>query len=128
MAICKKEHILYGLDHYLQVINDIINELEARTCEFDIKMILTEAIANAFYHGNKSDDKLPIYVRYHLVSRKVTFEIEDCGVGIEDLNVIGYLDAEDLLSDGNRGLFLIGCYSDKLDYQNKILRVEKILQ
>ncbi|MDF2890197.1 MAG: anti-sigma regulatory factor [Clostridia bacterium] len=125
MTAYKNEFVMYGLNNYLLIIEEIIDALKARDYEFDIKMILVEAITNAFYHGNNCDDKRPIYVRYALDCDNVTFEIEDCGGEIEDLDSLKCIDFSDLLNEGNRGLYLIGCYAEKIEYNNRILKVEK---
>ncbi|HYE09049.1 MAG TPA: ATP-binding protein [Patescibacteria group bacterium] len=125
MTAYKNEFVIYGLNNYMLIIDDIIHELKARDYEFDIKMILVEAVTNAFYHGNNCDDKLPIYVRYDLDCNKLKFDIEDCGGEIEDLDSYKCIDFSDVLNEGNRGLYLIGCYAEKIEYSNNILKVEK---
>lgn len=46
------EFILYGLSKHKQIIDKITAELNASKYNFDIKLILTEALTNAFKHGN----------------------------------------------------------------------------
>jgi serine/threonine-protein kinase RsbW len=118
-----REFVLYGLSHYTEVINDIIYQLNAKDYEFDIKMILNEAIANAFFHGNRSSEELPIMVRYSKKNNNVIFEIEDSGD--TEFCMGDTCENSDILSEGNRGLFLIGCYADKIEYNDKTLKVLK---
>jgi serine/threonine-protein kinase RsbW len=127
MAVMQNEFILYGLDECIVTINNIINELDAKEYEFDFKIMLSEAIANAFFHGNKGDSTLPIKVKYSLVNETVIFEVADCGEGL-DIDVCKIDEPTDILNEGCRGLFLINCYSDSVDYQNNALKIKKTLK
>lgn len=127
MTIYKGEFTLYGLEHYTEAIVGVLSQLKASAYEFDVKLILTEAIANAFFHGNNSDSSLPIKVRYGIEADIITFEIEDCGEGIKDIKELIAFKDDDILSESNRGLFLISSYADKLEYHNRVLKVEKVI-
>ncbi len=124
----KNEFILYGLKNHKEVIDKIIKDLNLLEDCFDIKLILTEALTNAFKHGNKSNDKKPIYLRYIYHDTTIEFEIEDCGNGFENLTIPNQLVEEDLLNDHGRGLFLINCMADKMEFRNNILVIQKYLK
>lgn len=119
------EFILYGLDRHKEVIDEIIYELNASHESFDIRLILTEALTNAFKHGNNSMKGKPIFLRYKSDGGNVRFEIEDCGDGFENTKIEEQALAEDLLNDSGRGLFLINCVSDKVEINNNALIIEK---
>ena len=123
-----QKYTLYGLNNYTDIIMSIIHELSAEEYEFDIKLILTEGIANAFYHGNHGNEALPIYIRYNLHDRMVIFEIEDCGKKKEPFVIPDVMDDAALFQESNRGIFLMGCYADKVEFQTGKLRIEKKLQ
>lgn len=119
---------LYGISDYSQAINRIIAELEAYSYEFDMKIILTEAISNAFYHGNLGNEKLPIYITYSKSGQAFTFEIEDCGIGLDNGELERYINETDIFSEKHRGLFLISCYSDNVKFTNSKLMIKKLIK
>lgn len=123
----KKEFILYGLDKYNEVIDKIIEDLNILSHSFDIKLMLTEALTNAFKHGNNSDENEPIYLRYNYIDNNIQFEIEDCGSGFENIVIPDELTDEILLNDSGRGLFLIKCAADKIEFKNSTLIIKKYL-
>ncbi|MEJ8553174.1 ATP-binding protein [Tepidibacter sp. Z1-5] len=123
----KNEFILYGLDNYKQVIDSVVTELNILNDCFDIKLLLTEALTNAFKHGNNSDNDKPIYLRYICNDKNIEFEIEDCGNGFKNLSIPNKLADENLLSDSGRGLFLINCIADKIEFKDNKLVIQKYL-
>ncbi len=122
------KYVIYGLKNYKEVIAAVIKDLCAQSCEFDIKLILTEAISNAFYHGNNGNEELPIHIRYFLRNGLVTFEIEDCCKTPNKFVLPNPMAEPDPFQESNRGLFLIGCYADKLEIQEGKLIIEKIIK
>ncbi|CAH2213058.1 ATP-binding protein [Tepidibacter aestuarii] len=127
MRIKQNEFILYGLDNYKQVIDNVINDLDILNDCFDIKLLLTEALTNAFKHGNNSDNDKPIYLRYICNDINIQFEIEDCGNDFKSLSIPNELSYENLLSDCGRGLFLINCIADKIEFKGNRLVIQKYL-
>ena len=49
------EVILYGIDNISEKLDGIIHSLNLEKQCFEIKLIMSEAIANAFIHGNNQD-------------------------------------------------------------------------
>ncbi|WP_242967918.1 ATP-binding protein [Tepidibacter mesophilus] len=127
MTMKKNEFVLYGLDNYKQVIDNVINELNISHDCFDIKLILTESLTNAFKHGNNSDNYKPIYLRYIYNNMNIEFEIEDCGNGFKSLSIPNKLSDENLLNDSGRGLFLIECIADNIEFKENKLIIQKYL-
>ncbi|MCT4621925.1 MAG: ATP-binding protein [Marinisporobacter sp.] len=127
MGIKKDEIILYGLDKHKDVIDKIIDDIEAFEEAFDIRLILTEALTNAFKHGNKNCVEKPIYLRYVFNGENIRFEIEDSGIGIKNINIPDKIGDEKLLNDHGRGLFLIKCMADKIEIFNNVLIIQKYL-
>lgn len=121
------EFILYGLSEHKQVIDRIIAELNVSEYSFDIRLILTEALTNAFKHGNKMNVDKPIYLRYLYDNSSVRFEVEDSGSGFENLIVNKEISEENLLDDQGRGLFLIKNLSDNIEMKKNILVIQKSL-
>lgn len=121
------EFILYGLSDHKQIIDKIIAELNAYQYNFDIRLILTEALTNAFKHGNNMNVNKPIHLRYFYNGTSVKFEIRDSGTGFENVIVHEQLQDENLLSDSGRGLFLIKSLSDKIEFRQNTLIIQKYL-
>jgi serine/threonine-protein kinase RsbW len=121
------EFILYGLSKHKQIIDKIITELNAYRYNFDIRLILTEGLTNAFKHGNNMSVDKPIYLKYFYNGTNVKFEIKDCGTGLENVIIDEQAEDEDLLSDSGRGLFLIRNLSDKIELKQNTLIVQKCL-
>lgn len=125
MVIDQKKLILYGLDNYKEAIDKVIRDLNVNDYYFDIKLILTEALTNAFYHGNKHDKTKPIVLRYYNDNSSIVFEIEHSEANIENMNVSEEISDEDLLKEHGRGLFLIKCFVDKIEVDKNILIIRK---
>jgi len=123
----KKEFILYGLARHKEIIQKIITDLNILEHCFDIKLMLTEALTNAFKHGNKGNVDKPIYLRYAYDGIEVWFEIEDSGTGFENYTIPEEPANECLLSDSGRGLFLIKCIADKIELRQNTLIIQKSL-
>lgn len=121
------EFILYGLSKHKQIIDKIITELNAYRYNFDIRLILTEGLSNAFKHGNKMNAAKPIYLKYFYNGTSVKFEIKDCGTGMENAIIDEEAQNENLLMEGGRGLFLIRTLSDKMELKQNTLIVQKCL-
>ncbi|AWI06497.1 ATP-binding protein [Clostridium drakei] len=121
------EFILYGLSEYKKVIDKVISELNASQYDFDIKLILTEALTNAFKHGNNMNKDKPIYLRYLYNNSNVKFEIQDCGTGLKNVIINDNLGNEDILEDKGRGLFIIKNLSDNIELKPNMLIIEKTL-
>jgi len=123
----KFEFVLYGLDKHKEVVNKIIKEINDSANYFDINLLLSEALTNAYVHGNKKDKALPIYLRVMVKNDYAVFEIEDSGVGFVNVQIPEEISEEDLLKEHGRGLFLINCFADKVEFVESTLIIEKAL-
>ena len=120
---------LYGLSKTESVINEIVEELKCHNYYFDLKLILTEALTNAFKHGNEMDEKKPIYLRYEYIkdTRYIKIEIEDSGSDLQNIEIVDEI-TDDMIQDtSGRGLFLIKCMCDNLYFEEKSMIIEKCL-
>jgi serine/threonine-protein kinase RsbW len=100
--------------------DEVASQLEQKGWEFssiqEVKLILDELLTNAIRHGNKSDLKKEVTLRYKLTENTLTVEVEDHGEGplperLEDQT----LPAVDSLS--GRGLFLVKRITDSLAFE-----------
>lgn len=116
---------LYGLKDYLKVIDKIIVELKAYDNAFDIKLILTEALTNAFKYENDSDSSKPIYLKYHSDGKTVRFKIKVEGKAFQNLDLNNVTDNPELLEEHGKGLFLIKHFSDNVKIDGNAFIIEK---
>jgi serine/threonine-protein kinase RsbW len=119
--------IIYGIDNYSIIIDKVIKELMLNGDCFDIRLILTEALANAFKHGNNSDKSIPIKLSYYNDGQTVFLEIEDSNINNNkvDFSGIGEISDEQLLNESGKGLFLIKALADNVEVNNNILTIKK---
>ena len=123
----RKEVILYGIDNYSRIIENITEDLKLSEDYFDIKLILTEALTNAFKHGNNSDKTKPIRLSCCYNGQTVYFEIEDTNVNKSSIALPDGIDDDTILNESGRGLYLIKALSDEVEIRNNILNIKKIL-
>jgi serine/threonine-protein kinase RsbW len=122
--------ILYGLDKYEQIIDKILKELKIKRNSdlcFDIKLMLVEALTNAFEHGNKFDSHKPIFLSYCLSNGIFSFEVKDNGAGIKNTVIPEELSDSGILENSGRGLFLISKIADKILLESNKITVYKYI-
>lgn len=125
MELLHKEVMFRGLEQHQSIIDGIIQELDLENYAFDIRLILMEAVTNAYYHGNLSDGTKPIYIRYLLRDELLKLQIEDSGDGSRKLLIPQEINSDELLEDGGRGLYLISCFSDSVEMINNTMFISK---
>ena len=128
MRKVESQVILYGIANQNKIIEKIIREIEAEDCKFDIRLILSEVLTNAYKHGNCGRVDIPIYLRYSCEGGKAVFEIEDSGGDVENLVIPCEISDDKILDDNGRGLFLVNCYADKIEYKKNKVIISKQLQ
>ena len=77
----EKEFILYGLGSFDKILGEISKIINGALDDFDLQLILSEALTNAFIPGNKRDITKPIYLRLKIEGTLIKFEIQDSGIG-----------------------------------------------
>lgn len=126
MIISSNIFILFGLSNIDEVIEKIIYDIGGQKIAFDLRMLITESVSNAYYHGNKHRDELPIYVRYQYDGILLSIEIEDSGDGIDEALLEERITHENFLNDNGRGIYLIRCYSEDVTVKWNKLIVKKL--
>lgn len=127
MNLIKKQQTLYGLDGYNSTIEKVIKDLEAGNYSFEIKLILTEALSNAFLHGNNSDKSKPIELIYGYDGTCLNFKIVSENVKAENISIPEFIDDSDILDEHGRGLFLIRSMADKVEFEDNSLIISKCI-
>jgi len=122
----KGEILFYGIDNIGEKLEDIIQSLNLKKQCFEIKLIIIEAVNNAFIHGNKKDKNKSICIKWQLEESLLKVSITDCGEGVEKLKNYNYEDA-DILAESGRGLHIINCYSDSVEFKGNSIIMKKYL-
>lgn len=116
----KENHIKFkSLPENLNLVEDFIERIceenDIRPDVFgNILVSVTEAINNAIYHGNKSNEELFVYLSCNIDNdlRKISFIIKDEGIGFDYNNIPDPTAPENINMIGGRGVFLIKQLAD----------------
>jgi serine/threonine-protein kinase RsbW len=89
----------------------VLDEIEARRFDrasvFAIRLSLEEALANAFKHGNKGDQRKTVRLEWRIEGDTVVLEVEDQGEGFDPDSVPDPTEEENVEIPSGRGLKLI---------------------
>ena len=127
MALGEGNLILYGICGIEDTLESIVSNLNIMQLQFEIKLIMMEAITNAFIHGNNSDIQKPIGLQYELNNNELTIKVTDCGEGVEKILIPDEIKAEDILNETGKGLFLINYYSDEVELKGNSVIIKKYI-
>ena len=121
------EVLFYGLEGIDKKLDNIISTLNLDKQNFEIKLIMMEAITNAFFHGNNSkEDKLKLVcLHYELKDNLLLIEVTHCGESFKNISIPKEINDEDLLKESGRGLYLIGCYTDEVKFKGNSIIMKK---
>jgi serine/threonine-protein kinase RsbW len=98
-----------------QIMRLLRKECCAPEHEFAVETALHEALANAILHGNRQDPNKKVYVCCACDSAKgVLIVVQDEGKGFDPAKVPSPLLAENIHSEGGRGIFLINALMDEV--------------
>lgn len=81
-------------------------------------LLASEAVTNAIEHGNESIVERKVEIVFEELAGAFIIEVEDEGEGFQRSEVEDPLDADNLLEDGGRGLFLIERMADEVRYEH----------
>ncbi|HIJ78414.1 MAG: response regulator [Desulfobulbaceae bacterium] len=90
---------------WTQISQELIRH-DYENSDYKIQTALTEAILNAWKHGNKRNCSLPITVRWRF-GNDFTLEIIDRGRGFNYRDLPNPTDLDHLLAESGRGIFII---------------------
>ena len=114
----------------LEKLEECLNSVEGYTKlsedkQYEIMLVLSEAVTNAMEHGNKLDSSKAVKLNVSLSIEGITAEIYDEGPGFIPSELPNPLDQEAMLRDHGRGWFLMQLYSSSIEWDNeqKCLRI-----
>jgi len=90
----------------------------------NIMISLTEAVNNAIFHGNQSDESKNVVVLFHKDGDVLSFTVSDEGSGFDYNHLPDPTDPENLEKLTGRGVFLMRQLSDLLICSNNGNTVE----
>jgi FixJ family two-component response regulator len=117
MAIPSTVEHVTGAVHFL-CERTLLTDLYSDATRFQVRLALTEAMANALKHGNHGDATKHIYLTATVDATRFDVTITDEGPGFDVHDVADPL-ADDVLAslrECGRGLFLIRCYMDGVEH------------
>ena len=88
-----------------------------------MKIILTELLANAIYHGNEQDHSKKVTMGHMIDRKKAIISVLDEGNGFDPKSIADPTLPENLAKDCGRGLYIVKKYVDKIEFNTKGNRV-----
>ena len=91
--------------------------------EFALRLVLEEAITNAFRHGNKLQEGRHVDVEWAVEPDQVVISVEDQGEGFDPGSLPDPTDDDRLELPSGRGVMLIHAYMTEVSYNGRGNRV-----
>lgn len=99
---------------FIAPLNPTMDEL------IEVKTIISEAVANAIIHGYNGQSEGQVYLRLETLDHELHIEVEDYGVGIQDINQACqplYTTRQDLERSG-MGMTIMDSLSDQMQIES----------
>jgi serine/threonine-protein kinase RsbW len=93
--------------------------VDRRTIRFNLRVALSEALANAIVCGNANDPTKHVAVRVQFGRTAIEMEVADEGTGFNPGDVPDPTQGEHLESPDGRGIFLIRRLMDEVRFNDK---------
>ena len=103
------------ITHLLDKIGRALQESEFAGTAGQLPMVLTEAVLNAWKHGNRQDPNLPITLRWRFAN-DFSLEVIDAGAGFNFHDLPNPTTTLNLVAASGRGLFIIRKFSDAMTW------------
>ena len=117
----------YGVDNISEKLDVIIKPLNLKKQYFEIKLIIVEAINNAFIDGNNSDTNKSISLQWEFKENLFIVSVTDCGDGVKNLNNNKEINEDNILEECGRGLYIISSYADEMKFEGNSIIIKKYL-
>ncbi|MCA0386288.1 MAG: ATP-binding protein [Firmicutes bacterium] len=122
-----REWVFHGLEAGRKVTENILEMLPKGIDPFEIKLVISELLMNAFFHGNAGIESLPIKIIASVTSEHFYLEVIDTGIKPKEIVIADTLNPDDLLNESGRGLFLVNAVTDKCYVQGNSIIIKKKL-
>jgi len=134
MDLMETKHLTYNsLSECLAVVermvSDLCDEHEIDSDLFGNMLVaLTEAVTNAYVHGNGSDPQKSVDFSIDRKQNEITFKIKDQGAGFDYNNLPDPLAPENIEKENGRGIFLMRSLADEVEFNESGNEVEVMFQ
>jgi len=102
-----------------QLLSDLQANDFSQEDVFAVHLAVQEAFVNALKHGNKMDSTKKVKIDYCITPDKVDISLTDEGVGFEPDHVPDPRCGENIYKANGRGLLLMRCYMDTVEYSDR---------
>jgi serine/threonine-protein kinase RsbW len=92
-----------------------------------LAIAVTEIVANAIFHGNKSDPSKKVHLKFILSDDTLTICVRDEGGGFKVEQVADPLEPQNLLKESGRGIFIVKTLMDDIRFHFTMQGTEVIL-
>lgn len=92
--------------------------LDETSCE-TFKLVLSEAVSNAIFHGNKEDEKKTVDITVDVTNHAISADVIDQGEGFDPDERKNPLKEENLLDTSGRGVYLIRELADHTEFKKE---------
>ena len=116
-----KEVSVHGSEGYLSFIDSFVEDIRT-SYKLDEEIVsniiisMSEAMNNAFLHGNRGDVSLPIHIKVYFLDSMLSFAITDKGEGFDYGLLRDDLSEELLDIPGGRGIFIMRALADEVRF------------
>ncbi len=109
------------LDQFISELNE--EHTLTDRAKFGLRLVLSEAVANAIKHGNKSEHGKKVWLSWNLNYPFLELQIKDEGEGFQFEDISDPTQLHLLHKEGGRGVFLLKqyCLEVRYEYVNKTL-------
>jgi len=127
MLCTKGQMVFYGVKDVNGKLDSIIRAINLKEQCFEIKLVLSEAVNNAFIHGNNGDENKSISVEWEVKENLIRIGVTDCGCGFKDIDCYKEINESNILDECGRGLYIIRNYVDEVNFNGSSIIMEKYL-
>lgn len=106
---------------YLDLIQALSDNI-TRMMGFDedashwIGMSIRESVVNAIQHGNRSDRKKRVSIKFEIYQDRLVVNVDDEGKGFDPANIPDPLTGENLMKPSGRGIFFMKSFMDQVEF------------
>ena len=103
----------------VQRFDELLNGMNCCTSrdKSELSTALSEALANAIIHGNKTESKKTVDLKIQLFSDKIKINVEDEGNGFDPKKIESPLKPENLKKTNGRGIYLMSMFMDDVSFK-----------
>ena len=107
-------YTLRGLESHQTILERILQKLPNGFDVFEVKLVFSELVSNAFKHGNQNHPDQPIKVIVSYTEKHCYIEVYDMRASNAHIEVPTSLDPSKILDECGRGLFLVQSVSESV--------------